>query len=85
MEKLIEKSGKAEVLKRAIFGMLPKNKLRKQMIKPVKLSFIVIPPGVKTKKELFIIVFLPALKKLWTNWIPVCIKRAVSRNTTRFL
>lgn len=36
--KMIEifKKSPAEVLKRAIFGMLPKNKLRKQMIKQVK-------------------------------------------------
>ncbi|MCD6470937.1 50S ribosomal protein L13 [bacterium] len=37
-KKMIEifKENPAEILKRAIFGMLPKNKLRKQMIKQVK-------------------------------------------------
>ena len=33
MEELIAKKGKAEVLRRAVYGMLPKNKLRAQQIK----------------------------------------------------
>lgn len=33
MEQLIEKKGMGEVLKRAVWGMLPKNKLRAKMIK----------------------------------------------------
>ena len=33
MEELIVKKGKAEVLRRAVYGMLPKNKLRAKMIK----------------------------------------------------
>ncbi len=31
--KVIEKKGQAEVLRRAVYGMLPKNKLRSQFIK----------------------------------------------------
>lgn len=31
--KVIEKKGKAEVLRRAVYGMLPKNKLRSRFIK----------------------------------------------------
>ncbi|MEX0932284.1 MAG: 50S ribosomal protein L13 [Parcubacteria group bacterium] len=33
MEKVIEKKGAKEVLRRAVSGMLPKNKLRAQMLK----------------------------------------------------
>ena len=38
MEELIQKKGMAEVLRRAVFGMLPKNKLRRQMIKRLKIK-----------------------------------------------
>ncbi len=37
MSKMIEKKGNKEVLRKAILGMLPKNKLRPQMMK--KLNF----------------------------------------------
>lgn len=33
MEKLIERTGYAEVLRRAVYGMLPANKLRKERMK----------------------------------------------------
>ncbi len=35
--KLIEKKGVAEVVKRAVYGMLPKNKLRREMMKNLKI------------------------------------------------
>ncbi len=38
MEKVLEKKGIEHVLKKAIMGMLPKNKLRKQMMKNLIIS-----------------------------------------------
>jgi len=38
MEKLIDKKGIGEVLRRAVFGMLPKNKLRPKMMKRLKIK-----------------------------------------------
>lgn len=38
MERLIEKKGLGEVLKRAVWGMLPKNKLRAKMIKRLRIE-----------------------------------------------
>ncbi len=38
MEKVIEKKGYAEVLRKAVYGMLPGNKLRAQMMKNLKIS-----------------------------------------------
>ena len=38
MEKVIEKKGAKEVLRRAVLGMLPKNKLRPLMIKKLTLK-----------------------------------------------
>ena len=38
MEKVIEKFGYGEVFKRAVYGMLPKNKLRSIMIKNLSIS-----------------------------------------------
>lgn len=38
MDDVIAKKGYAEVLKRAVYGMLPTNKLRAQMIKRLKIS-----------------------------------------------
>lgn len=38
MKQVIEKKGGKEVLRMAVLGMLPKNKLRPQMIKKVKIS-----------------------------------------------
>ncbi len=38
MEDVIEKKGFREILKRAVDGMLPKNKLRAKMIKRLKIS-----------------------------------------------
>lgn len=38
MKQVIEKKGGKEVLRMAVMGMLPKNKLRAQMIKRVKIS-----------------------------------------------
>jgi len=38
MQQLIDKKGGKEVLRRALLGMLPKNKLRPLMIKRVKIS-----------------------------------------------
>ena len=36
MQEIIDKKGMSEVLKRAVYGMLPKNKLRDKMIKRLK-------------------------------------------------
>lgn len=38
MQKVIEKKGMAEVLRRAVWGMLPKNKLRKKRMKRLKIE-----------------------------------------------
>ena len=38
LDKVIKEKGEKEVLKRAIFGMLPKNKLRSKMIKNLKVE-----------------------------------------------
>lgn len=38
MKQVIEKKGGKEVLRMAVLGMLPKNKLRPQMIKRLKIS-----------------------------------------------
>jgi large subunit ribosomal protein L13 len=38
MSQVIEKKGPQEVLRRAIYGMLPKNKLRPQMMKNLKIK-----------------------------------------------
>ncbi|MHB1330747.1 MAG: 50S ribosomal protein L13 [Minisyncoccota bacterium] len=38
MQQLIDKKGGKEVLRRAVLGMLPKNKLRPQMIKRLKIT-----------------------------------------------
>lgn len=38
MEKVIEKKGAKEVLRRAVYGMLPKNKLRPRMMKNLKIN-----------------------------------------------
>ncbi len=38
MEKLVEKKGLGEVLKRAVYGMLPTNKLRDKQIKRLKIK-----------------------------------------------
>ena len=37
-KQLVEKKGVSEVLRRAIYGMLPKNKLRPQMMKNLKIK-----------------------------------------------
>jgi large subunit ribosomal protein L13 len=37
-EEVIQKKGYEEVLKRAVYGMLPANKLRKEMLKNLKIS-----------------------------------------------
>lgn len=38
MDELIAKKGMGEVLRRAVFGMLPKNKLRPKMMKRLKIK-----------------------------------------------
>ena len=38
MQQVIDKKGGKEVLRRAVLGMLPKNKLRPQMIKRLKIT-----------------------------------------------
>jgi large subunit ribosomal protein L13 len=38
MEKVVEKKGAKEVLRRAVYGMLPKNKLRSRMMKNLKIK-----------------------------------------------
>ncbi len=38
MEEIIQKKGMGEILRRAVFGMLPKNKLRDKMIKRLKIE-----------------------------------------------
>jgi large subunit ribosomal protein L13 len=38
MEQVVEKKGGKEVLRRAIYGMLPKNKLRPRMMKNLKIK-----------------------------------------------
>lgn len=38
MEKLVEKKGFGWILKKAVFGMLPKNKLRAKMMKRLKIQ-----------------------------------------------
>lgn len=38
MEKLVEKKGIGEVLKRAVYGMLPTNKLRSRQMKRLKIK-----------------------------------------------
>jgi len=38
VEKMIQKKGMAEVIKRAVYGMLPKNKLRAEMIKKLEIK-----------------------------------------------
>lgn len=38
MQQIIDKKGGKEVLRRAVLGMLPKNKLRPQMIKRLKIT-----------------------------------------------
>ena len=37
MEHVVEKKGKKEVLRQAVYGMLPKNKLRPRMMKNLKI------------------------------------------------
>lgn len=37
LEKILEKKGYEEVLRRAIYGMLPSNKLRSEMLKNLKI------------------------------------------------
>ena len=38
MEAVVEKKGAKEVLRRAVYGMLPKNKLRPRMMKNLKIK-----------------------------------------------
>lgn len=38
MEHVVEEKGAREVLRRAVYGMLPKNKLRPQMMKNLKIK-----------------------------------------------
>lgn len=38
MAKVVEKKGAGEVLRRAVYGMLPKNKLRARMMKNLKIN-----------------------------------------------
>ncbi|MDO8742492.1 MAG: 50S ribosomal protein L13 [bacterium] len=38
MEHIVEKKGAREVLRRAVYGMLPKNKLRPRMMKNLKIK-----------------------------------------------
>ena len=38
MAHVVEKKGKKEVLRRAVYGMLPKNKLRPRMMKNLKIK-----------------------------------------------
>lgn len=38
MQQVVEKKGAKEVLRRAIYGMLPKNKLRPRMMKNLKIK-----------------------------------------------
>lgn len=38
MSQVVEKKGAKEVLRRAVYGMLPKNKLRAQMMKNLKIT-----------------------------------------------
>ncbi|MBX4195497.1 50S ribosomal protein L13 [Candidatus Parcubacteria bacterium] len=38
MQEVLDKKGGKEILRRAVLGMLPKNKLRPQMIKRVKIT-----------------------------------------------